>query len=261
MSAVIVANGTPIPVACPSRLDRSTEQQVGFTRTLGGKRKGFVRPGGRRAWSIDVSLASPAEVETIETIARAGMQVGWYGPDAAIGNLLSPQAVDFRPPPPRGQDAGLVMLPDGRVALSARLREGQSYMILGTDRGREVVPVRPGMPLTVGAWALGGLRFTGVWLDAAGVQLGTFGTTIWEFEGWQWQEETVTPPIHAAGVELRLWKGLQFAAPSAAWGTVGRQQSGLGCPSAVIHSPSVSPLALWEGANYSDTSFTVTEVG
>lgn len=259
MSAVIVANGALVEVKCPSRLSRSTEQQVSFSGTLGGKRKGFVRPGGRREWSIDVSLATPVEFGTIEAIAGAGMQVGWYGPDAAIGNLLSPQTAAFLPLPANATDAGLTVLPHGQVARSV-LHTG-SYITLGPRSSPELVPVRDGQPLAVGAWGMDGLRITGVWYDASGVRLGTVGTDTWTFSGWQWREQALAPPPGAAGFEFRLLGGLNYAAPSASWGLRAKQEPGLGCPAAVLHSPSVSPLALREQANLSQLSYTVTEVG
>src|SRR5699024_3946437 len=95
MSAFIVSGGSLLEIGCPSALSRNTEQQVSFTRTLGGKRKGFIRKGGRRAWSVDASVARPGEVSTLEAVARGLGPVGWYPPEAVMGNLLSPQASGF----------------------------------------------------------------------------------------------------------------------------------------------------------------------
>src|SRR5699024_4325105 len=116
LSAFIVSGGSLLEVGCPSSLTRETQQQVSFTTTLGGKRKAFIRKGGRRTWSVDVSVARPGEVSTLEAVARIVGPVGWYPPEAVVGNLLSPQASGFDVAPADATDAGMVQLPDRTVA-------------------------------------------------------------------------------------------------------------------------------------------------
>lgn len=259
MSAFIVSGGSLLEIGCPSTLRRETEQQVAFTRTLGGKRKGSIHKGGRRAWSVDVSAARPGEVSTLEAVARGLGPYGWYPPEAVIGNLLSPQASGFDPVPANGTGAGLVALPDGSVAASVA---ASGTVRVGSAHGAyEMVPLRPGASVTVGAWGLNGCRFQGRWYDATGAQAGTYLSPVDSHTGWQWREYTLTPPAGAAFIELQLLGGSQYARPSVAWGATGRDQGGTGCPSAIIHSPSHAPVALWEGANYTDSSYQVTEVG
>src|SRR5690606_34823442 len=116
VSAFIVSGGSLLEIGCPSTLSRETQQQVSFTTTLGGKRKAHIRRGGRRAWSVDVSVARPGEVSTLEAVARGVGPYGWYPPEAVVGNLLSPQASGFDSAPASSTDAGLVQLPDGTAA-------------------------------------------------------------------------------------------------------------------------------------------------
>lgn len=259
MSSFIVSGGALLEIGCPSTLSRSTEQQVSFTPIIGGKRKAFVRKGGRRSWSIDTSVARPSEVSTIETVARFMGPVGWYGPEAAIGNLLSPQASGFDTVPTTGTDAGLVQLPDAGVA---RAVAHAGVMSVGvSDGGYEAVPVRTGLPVTFSAWGFGGVRFTGTWRDASRAQIGTFAQAAHTFTGWGWRSFTVTPPVGVAFAQMVLSTGSIYARPSVSWGVTGRDELGTGCPKAVIHSPSHSPVALWGGANYTDSGFRVTEVG
>lgn len=259
MSAFIVSGGALLEVGCPSTLNRSTEQQVNFRSTLGGKRKAFLRKGGRRSWSVDVGLARPAEVSTLETVARHMGPVGWYGPEAVKGNLLSPQASAFDVTPVNATDAGLVQLPDGTVARSV---VSSSAVRLGRAHGAyEMVPVRPGRPVTVSAWGLGGFRFVGFWRDALGASVTNLATSTATWSGWQLHTETLTPPTGGVFLDLHLTSGTQYARPSIAWGATARDELGTGCPHAVIHSPSHAPVALWEGANYTDSSYSVTEVG
>lgn len=260
MSAFIVSGGTLLEVGCPSVLSRDTAQQATFETTLGGRRLGYVRKGGRRSWSVDVSAADPGEVSTLEAVARGLGPYGWYPPEAVIGNLLSPQAASWAVPMAGETRAGLVQLPDGTVAESlastALVRVGSAH---GTY---EMVPVRPGEVVTVSAWGFGGIRLQGYWRDASGASMGSFtASPIYTFAGWEWRSHTIAPPAGAAFVELNLTGGTAYALPSVSWGPVGRAEMGTGCPAAIIHSPSYSPVALWEGANYTDSSYSVTELG
>lgn len=255
MSAFITSGGALLEVGCPSTLARNTEQQVGFRTTLGGKRKAFIRKGGRRAWSVDVSIARPGEVSTLEAVARGVGPYGWYGPEAVIGNLYSPQASAFDALPTNATDAGLVQLPDGSVARSV-VHSGSGRVGIA-----EAVPVRPGMRVSFGTWALAGHRFWWTWLDGNGASLGAQSTGAFTHSGWQWRTHTADPVVGAVAVQLDILNGTAYARPSIAWGATARDELGTGCPKAIIHSPSFSPVALWEGANYTDSSYTVTEVG
>lgn len=261
MSTFIVSGGSLLEIGCPSSLDRSTEQQVSFTPIIGGKVKAFIRRGGRRSWSIDTAVAHPGEVSTIEAITRQMGPFGWYDAAATIGNLFSPQASSFEKTPTNATDAGIVQLPDGTLA-HAVVHTGTGSVSPGTAHGNyEMVPVRAGQDVTVGAWASGGVWFGGFWRDAAQQPISNFSTQTWSFSGWQWREATITPPAGAAFLNLSLSSGTQYALPSVAWGPVGRPELGTGCPSAIFHSPSHAPLALTNRSNYSNSSYSVTEVG
>lgn len=259
MSAFIVSGGSLLEIGCPSTLNRATQQATSFETTLGGRRLAYIRRGGRRSWSLDVSVAKPSEVSTIEALARRMGLYGWYGPDAAVGNLLSPQGSGFDPAPAGASSAGLVQLPDGTVAESVA---ATGMIQVGTIHGTyEMVPLRSGLQVTVSAWGFGGLRLQGFWRNSTGTSLGSFVSPISSHAGWGWRSHTMTPPEGAAFVQLSLTQGTAYALPSISWGATGRAEMGTGCPKALLHSPSHTPVALWEGANYTDSSYTVTEVG
>ena len=254
-----MSGGSLLEVGCPSSLTRETQQQVSFTTTLGGKRKGFIRKGGRRAWSVDVSVARPGEVSTLEAVARNVGPVGWYPPEAVVGNLLSPQASGFGPGSTDATDTGLVQLPDGTVARSVA---SSVAVRVGSAHGSyEMVPLRPGQSVSVGCWSVGGQHFRGFWRDATGASITNWSVPATSWAGWGWYEATLTPPAGAAFIELHVAGGSQYALPSVSWGGTARAELGTGCPEAVIHSPSHSPVALWQGANYTNSSYSVTEVG
>ena len=254
-----MSGGSLLEVGCPSSLTRETQQQVSFTTTLGGKRKAFIRRGGRRTWSVDVSVARPGEVSTLEAVARNVGPVGWYPPEAVVGNLLSPQASGFGPGSTDATDAGLVQLPDGSVARSVA---SSVAVRVGSAHGSyEMVPLRPGQSVSVGCWSVGGQHFPGFWRDSTGASITNWSVPATSWAGWGWYEATLTPPAGAAFIELHVVGGSQYALPSVSWGAMAAQELGTGCPAAVVHSPSHSPVALWQGANYTNSSYSVTEVG
>src|SRR5699024_408321 len=136
--------------------DRVSERGVSFTRTLGGKRKAFVGRGSRRSWALDVGAGTPQDVSTVEALSREPGPLVFVYPDAAVGNLLSPQASGFDDLPVGATDAGLVGLPDGTVARSVA---HAGVMSVGLAHGGyEGVPVRPGEVVSVGGWGRGGIQ-------------------------------------------------------------------------------------------------------
>ena len=259
MAAFFGVNGALFEVKCPASADRVSERGVSFTRTLGGKRKAFVGRGSRRSWSLDVGAGTPQDVSTVEALSREPGPLVFISPDAAVGNLLSPQASGFEVTPANATDTGLVQLPDGTVARSvassATVRPGDAH---GTY---EMVPVRPGTPVTVGAWSIGGQHFRGFWRDGTGGQITSWTSPAVTHTGWTWHEATLTPPAGAAFIELHLAGGTQYALPSVSWGDTAARQIGSGCPKAVVHSPEFSPIAAHSRLNRSRITYSVTEVG
>ena len=259
MAAFFGVNGALFEVKCPASADRVSERGVSFTRTLGGKRKAFVGRGSRRSWSLDVGAGTPQDVSTVEALSREPGPLVFISPDAAVGNLLSPQASGFEVTPASATDAGLVALPDGTVARSVA---SSSVVRPGVAHGTyEMVPVRPGEPVTVGAWSVGGEWFRGFWRDALGASITNWSSAAATWAGWRWHQVTLTPPAGAAFIELHLAGGTQYALPSVSWGDTAAREIGSGCPKAVVHSPEFSPIAAHSRLNRSRITYSVTEVG
>lgn len=259
MAAFFGVNGALFEVKCPASADRVSDRAVSVARTLGGKRKAFVGRASRRSWSLDVGAGTPQDVSTVEALSREAGPLVFISPDAAVGNLLSPQASAFDDVPADATDAGLVQLPDGTVARSVA---ASGAVRVGAAHGNyEMVPVRPGMAVSVGAWGRGRLGFQGYWRDAAGASITTHLTPSVALTGWAWREVTLTPPAGAAFIELHLFGGSQYALPSVSWGTVAARELGAGCPKAVVHSAEFSPIAAHERLSRSRITYSVTEVG
>ena len=249
-------------VALPYRggLSTSTDRPVSFARTLGGKRKAFMGARGRREWDVSFDLVGAREVAGLVEVARSAGEVMWYPADATSGNLLSPQASGFEVTPVDATDAGLVALPDGTVA---RTVASSSTVRLGRAHGAyEMVPVRPGEPVTVGMWAIGRARFEGWWRGPLGSAVTSFGTPDTNTgTGWQWCQETLTPPAGAAFLDLHLRYGSQYARPSISWGSSAVDRPGRGCPKAVVHGLSEALTVINADDAYGSIDVTITEVG
>lgn len=248
-------------VALPYRggLSTSTDRPVSFARTMGGKRKAFMGARGRREWDVSFDLVGSREVAGLVEVARSAGEVMWYPADATSGNLLSPQASGFEVTPASATDAGLVALPDGTVARSVAssvaVRPGDAH---GTY---EMVPVRPGVPVSVGAWSVGGEWFRGFWRDALGASITNWSTPQASHAGWEWRERTLTPPEGAAFIELHLAGGTQYARPSISWGSSAVDRPGRGCPKAVVHGLSEALTVINVDDAYGSIDVTITEVG
>ena len=240
-----------------SRADRYVE-----STTVEGARRVQVLPVAPRSWSVDVSGASAGELSGLEAFAQGAWGHGpwhWVSVAAQTGNLLSPQASGFEVTPANATDTGLVQLPDGTVARSvassATVRPGDAH---GTY---EMVPVRPGAPVSVGAWSVGGEWFRGFWRDALGASITSWSSAAATWAGWRWHQVTLTPPAGAAFIELHLAGGTQYARPSISWGSSAVDRPGRGCPKAVVHGLSEALTVINTDDAYGSIDVTITEVG
>lgn len=259
MPAYFGSGGQMFEVKCPASADRVSSRPVSFTRTLGGKVKAFTGTASRRSWSLNVEAGTPQDVSTVEALARTLGPFVFISPEAAVGNLLSPQASGFEVVPVDAADAGVVKLPDGTVARSV---VSEFAVRAGTAHGTfERVPLRAGDSVTVGAWSVGGQHFRGFWRDASGASITNWSVPATTHSGWAWREATLTPPAGAAFIELHLAGGTQYALPSVSWGDTAARELGTGCPKAVLHDGEFSPIAAHRRLNRSRITYSVTEVG
>lgn len=241
-------------------LDTSSDRPVSFQRTLGGKRKAFMGRRSRREWSVSFDLLGSRDTHGLLAVAQATGPVLWYPADATAGNLYSPQASGFEAIPESATDAGLVALPDGTVARSV---VSPVAVRLGDANGAyEMVPLRPGEPVTVGAWSVGGQHFRGFWRDASGSSITNWSVPATTHAGWAWREATLTPPAGAAFIEVHLAGGTQYARPTVSWGSKALDRPGRGCPKAVVHGLSEGLTTIVPGDDaHGSISVTISEVG
>lgn len=254
--------GTPgAMVTLPYRggLDTSSDRPVSFTRTLGGKRKAFQGARSRREWGVSVDLTGSLLASGLAALANGAGEAMWYPADAVAGNMLSPQASGFETAPVDATDAGFVSLPDGSVARSvvssAAVRPGDAH---GTF---EMVPLRSGEAVSVGAWSVGGQHFRGFWRDASGSSITNWSVPATTHAGWAWREAVLTPPAGAAFIELHLAGGSQYARPSVSWGSEAKNRPGRGAPKVVVHGLSEALTVIARDDAYGSIDVTITEVG
>lgn len=224
-----------------------------------GKRKAQVGVRGRREWDVSFDMIGSKDTHGLVQLARSAGEVMWYPADATSGNLLSPDGSGFEVRSAFATDLGLVALPDGSV--SRAVAPTGTVNILSPQGAWEKVPVRPGSRVTFGGWGFGGIRFTGTWFDTWGESVGNFAPSSAAHSGWEWVERSVAAPANAAFVSLSLSNGQQYARPSIAWGGVGKDRPGRGCPKAVVHGLSEALKTITDEDSQGSINVTIAEVG
>lgn len=263
MSGLLGVPGAMVELPYRGGLSTATDRPVAFARTLGGKRKAFVGSQGRREWDVSFDLIGSKDTHGLLAVAKHVGPVSWYPADAAAGNLLSPQATSWSPVPANGADAGLAALPDQTVSRAlTHVGTGLVY-VGGTGEALtwELVHVTPGHPITVGIWAMGGVRITGSWRNAAGTHISTPDSGVRTASGWKFHTATFTPPMGATHYAMALSAGTQYARPSVARGSTAKDLPGRGCPRAVVHGLSEALTLIAVDDAYGSVGVTITEVG
>lgn len=262
--------GRMIGIKCPASQNVQAEERHSFSTTLEGRRKAQVRQAGRRTWSLQTSDATtPSEHSLLSQFANGAWGNGpfrFISADASVTNLLTPAAADCMP----GEyvlTSGLTMsegvpmlTPDGWAARSF-IKSTNNGLYFGKD----MLPVLPGVPVTVSAYVRGnGGAVNIVWYDSAGSSISahyggvTAGTTN-VIRSWL----TATPPSNAVSFRFQAnGSVMQACRPAATWSDkLLPYGDGQGCVKAVVSAMSRDQVLAVPGSTYSNVSFTATEVG
>lgn len=262
--------GRMIGIKCPASQNVQSEERYTPSVTLEGRRKAQVRPVGRRTWSLQTSDATtPAEHSLLSQFANGAWGNGpfrFISADASVTNLLTPAAADSMP----GEyvlTSGLtitegapMLTPDGWASRSF-IKSTNNGLFFGKD----MLPVLPGVPVTVSAYVRGsGGAVNLVWYNSAGSQISvhyggvTAGATN-VVRSWL----TETPPSNAVSFRFQAnGKTEQVCRPAATWSDkLLPYGDGQGCVKAVVSSMSRDQVLAVPGSTYSNVSFTVMEVG
>lgn len=262
--------GRMIGIKCPASQNVQAEERYTFTRTLEGRRKAQGKPIGRRTWSLQTSDATtPSEHSLLSQFANGAWGNGpfrFISADASVSNLMTPAAADCMP----GEyvlTSGLtitegapMLTPDGWAARSF-IKSTNNGLFFGKD----MLPVLPGVPVTVSAYVRGnGGAVNLVWYDSAGSSISvhyggvTAGSTN-TIRSWL----TEMPPANAVSFRFQASSAVQqVSRPAATWSDrLLPYGDGQGCVKAVVSAMTRDQVLAVPGSTYSNVSFTVTEVG
>lgn len=274
MSAYLGTLGRLIPIYSNPSMDVTPTESYTFVRTLEGRVKGQARAvAGRRTWELSGRHAKASDVGTLEGFASGEWGMGpfvWVAPDAPAVNLLAPEVAMCGPLAVFSSTVsrtGPMALGDG-IWSGSSLTTSDPNGTLWVAASKAPVPVLPGQPVTASAYVLGaGAKVRLHWVAADGSAMngtvtsagtGTAGTP-------QRLHATGTPPVGAVSCTMSTTKALQITRPAITWtDRVFPWGSGRGCLKAVVSATGRTALGASStnpNGNYSDISFTITEVG
>lgn len=266
--------GRLVGIKCPASQNVESEGRYSFETTLEGKRKGQVRPIGRRTWSLQSSDATqPADIGALMSFVDGDWGSGpfnFVSADALFTNLLTPTGSACREVQSWSSNIKL----DGPVDLGAdgfasgSIRSDAPFSVDGNGAemylGLDFVPIIPGRQVTASAWVRGaGSRVRIYWYEdvtqspsgaTTGVGVGA--------AGWSRLHVTGMPPQGAVACRMIAVNAEQSTRPAITWtDSVQPWSGGQGCPRAVVHDASSSLTLTGLTGTYANVSYTVTEVG
>lgn len=253
--------------------DVESERAVTTMTTLAGRRVAQIGPAVRRTWSLSLPGVSTSE----EIATWQAFSEGEYGPGpftfvsdwAADVNLLTgPQSVLTPPSQFQGgtSEGGSLTLADGTRAGRSLLATSDVSIAWPYDGEVIFMPVVPGQPLTVSAYAaVSGVRIRARLYSAGQAVTRTVGGSTSTGTGQRVSASTVAEPGEAfVLILLDRPSGGAFtvARPAITW-TDGLRPWGVGSGGVrvVMEGFSVSPTVGHRHMAYGGASFTLIEVG
>lgn len=270
MSAYLGMLGRLVPIYSNPTMDVGAADSYTFETTLEGRVKAQVLPTSPRSWSLSGVFAQSTDVGVLEGFAAGEWGRGpfiWVAPDAPAVNLLTPDESLCG----RQVEARTAAYQGGPMVLTGGLVAGQSLMVTNpgfrTVFGALPVPVIPGQPVTASMWVRGanaGLRLSFQGPDGATILPVESARSASAAEPVRLQV-TGTPPEGAVSCILSTVNALQIARPAITWTSkLFPWGAGRGCQKAVISTSARTARAASLSdpqRNYSDISYTITEVG
>ena len=263
MTVYLGTLGRMIPIYSTPSAQIQSEERFNFKRTVEGRRKAEVIPGGRRAWSLSAQFADPNESATLQEFANGSWGRGpfWFlSADALVSNVLPPITKVFG----NYGNAGPAFLDDGGTAPFSLVPSAGGAGIIQFVGADEDPPAVPGRKVTGSAYIMGtGTSVMLQFFDASGAQVGASSSaSVVSTTVAKRASVTASAPSGTVRVRLTARNATLATRPAITW--TDRLQAygdGQGCAKAVVHGVSRDQVLAVPGHTFSNLSFTVTEVG
>lgn len=255
--------GRMIPIYSTPSAQIEFEERFNFKRTVEGRRKAEVIPGGRRAWSLNAQFADPNESATLQEFANGSWGRGpfWFlSADALVSNVLPPITKVFG----NYANGGPMNLEGGFVSPFSMMPTAGGAGTIQFVGSTEDPPAIPGMKVTGSAYIRGsGASVMIQFFSVAGTLLSSHSSSpIGNPDVGVRARVTAMAPSGTASVRLTARDAILAARPAISWtDSVQPYGDGQGCSKAVVHGVSRDQVLAVPGHTFSNLSFTVTEVG
>ena len=266
MTSFIGLPGALAPVACPTSENVQQDRAVSEVVPFSGRRVVQLGRGVRRSWSVGHGAKHPRDYAVLDALTRWETPLVWVGAMAQATNLLTPgQATLGDATFSGGASArrGLIN-PGGIPAVSWAGGLPGSVVSL---TGPRLVPVRPGVPVTVAVWTQRAdsgrsTRLVYEFRDATGANVDSGLLTGPSGPALQRAVWTIVPPVSAAEVVLGVHDAATVALPQVTW-TPGEVEyaPGRGVHRVVVVPGSESPIVAHSRQVLTSAAYTILEVG
>lgn len=266
MTSFIGMPGALAEIACPTTESQSSNRVASEQVAFSGRR--IVQLGNRvrRTWSVEYGVEHPRDFAVLDALTRWDGPLVWVGAMAQATNLLTPGQATLGDATFSGgasARSGLIN-PGGIPAVSWAGGPPGSVVSL---TGPRLVPVRPGVPVTVSVWTQRAdsgrsTRLVYEFRDAIGANVDSGLVTGPSGPDLQRAVWTIVPPVGAAEVVLGVHDAATVALPQVTW-TAGEVDyaPGRGVHRVVVVPGSESPILARRGRVLVDAAYTVMEVG
>lgn len=259
-----------VELRCLSGLSEQPDDEASLTVGLSGRRRARVTPRVARSWSCQLGIGGPSDVALLQELywAHRGEAVWLVTEAARAQNVLPPPLVVLDRARgvmvPAGWEsveeltaAGVVATADGPAAASVLVAGGGAV-------GSPVVPVVPGLPVTVSAYVATGGAVSLVWVDSAGVETTEAASAAATADGGRVVVSVPVVPAGRSACRLVVAGASWFARGQVTW-TTGPVPyvTGRGAPQVLLGPVREDVvMALPDGSrSLSSFSYTVSEVG
>lgn len=270
MTAYLGPAGSLASFTCPSSVSIDQARPASYRTTLGGRVKAQRGPQQRRAWSVDIGTATPAQVANLQAMAEGGKPPWvWVEPYAQVTNLLSPAQSVTMP----GTWSGTGVVEGGAVNVGGVMSPRSVSHSTGgyvdfTFRSAGVADqpaVIPGVPVSVSVYVRGAGDLGISWRNYAGTAISSNQKAYTHGTLSRVSMVNLIPPAGAVSAYIWVSGFTQAAMPALTWTPALADWSvGRGCNRVTVDGLSEAvqlAVVADKSLRRSGISFTIREVG